>query len=172
MRIWTALAAASAALSPATALAQDGFAVGMGREITITLDGAAKATDPVEITPDDFEIQSGLQFNRGDHAEAMGPVGKPMYGATPPVTPNLVRVRFTPVAGAKPGSLLVIANGYDRALVWRAFILVRGKTKPTDVCIVLPGRHGVEHWPYPIEAIGLADMRLEPWKPEDGVRCE
>lgn len=172
MRIWTLIAAVSVALSPAAALAQETFAVGMGQEITITMDGTPKGTDPIGIEPNAFETQAGLQFSRGDHNEAIGPNAQAMSGVTPVVTPNLIRVRFTPVAGNKSGSLLVIANGYDRALFWRAFLRVRGKSSPTDVCLVMPAKTGVEYWPYPIEAIGLVDLRLEPWKPEDGIRCE
>jgi hypothetical protein len=39
------------------------------------------------------------------------------------------------------------------------------------VCIVLPGKRGYEHWPYPIEKIELSEFTVEPWKEGDPVTC-
>ena len=172
MRIGVALVLTAAMLAPAMAHAQVKAVIAMGTEVTLALEGTPGASKPAKITPDAFETETGAQFARGDHGEAMGPVAKPITGPAPSATPGLVRLRLTPIAGEKPGSLLVIANGYDRAFVWRAQIRVNGKIQPTDVCLVLPKKTGVEHWPYPVERVVVSKMRLEPWKPEDGVRCE
>lgn len=156
------LAVTMVELMPGAAWAQ-GFPVAMGQELTITLGDAPAVTGMAVAAPNAFEIAVGKQFMRGDHDEAIGPAFKPMRGATPEVMPGMLRVRLTPVAGKKPGSLLVFANGYDRALAYRAQIKVRGKEQPTDVCIVMPGKTGIEYWPYEVELIRLGDLRLEPW---------
>lgn len=173
MSRWFALMLVVPLFAPAAAEAQNKAFVAMGTEVTLTFDrkilGVSK---PAKITPNAFETATGAEFARGEHQEAMGPVAKPMTTAGPRAPSGLIVVRLTPIAGEKPGSLLVIANGYDRAFVWRAQIRVAGKMQPTDVCLIMPGKSGVEHWPYAIQSISLTQTRLEPWTPADGIRCE
>ncbi|RYY42412.1 MAG: hypothetical protein EOP59_10075 [Sphingomonadales bacterium] len=172
MRIGVALISIAAMAAPAAAQAQGKAIIAMGTEVTLALEGTPGASKPSKITPDAFETETGAQFAQGEHQDAMGPVAKPLTGTPRSATPGLVRLRLTPIAGDKPGSLLVIANGYDRAFTWQAQIRVAGKMQPTDVCVVMPKKSGVEHWPYAVERIVISKMRLEPWKPEDGVRCK
>jgi len=93
--------------------------------------------------------------------------------AIPPdaVPPGEVHIAFRQI-GDSDHRLLVISNGYDRALSYRAHIRVKGKDHYTDVCTVLPGIHGFEHWPYAIEAITLSELRLEDWPEGKKPRCE
>ncbi|MEI9852997.1 MAG: hypothetical protein WDN24_21525 [Sphingomonas sp.] len=68
--------------------------------------------------------------------------------------------------------MLVIENGLGGALVYRALIEQGGRTGATDVCLVPPGKLGIEHWPFAIDSIQIHQMRLAAWKPGDPVTCE
>jgi len=116
------------------------------------------------------EITSGqYDWAMGDKA---APVPRDADRPLPdPVPPNEIRVAFRQI-GDSDHRLLVIANGYDRALAYRAYVHVNGKDQYTDVCTVPPGRHGFEHWPYAIDRITLVDLRLEPWQEGRQPRCE
>jgi hypothetical protein len=60
--------------------------------------------------------------------------------AASPPRPGMIRVKFLSIAGRH--SLLVVENGYDRAIVYRARMTRDGQTRPTDVCLIMPGQHG------------------------------
>lgn len=83
---------------------------------------------------------------------------------------DVVRLRMFSIAGQH--TMLVIENGQQRALVYRARITAHGRTAPTDVCVVLPGRRSFEHWPYVIERVELSDFRFIPWAPGTAPTCE
>lgn len=87
----------------------------------------------------------------------------------PAPTPGLLRLRFHSVAGRH--SLLILENGYDRALTYRARMHQEGRTTPTDVCIVIPGRRNFEHWPHPVERLDLSAFRFVVWREGDPVPC-
>jgi hypothetical protein len=87
-----------------------------------------------------------------------------------PIPNNEVRFRFLTIADRH--ALLVVENGQDRALAYRARMTVRGETRPTDVCVVLPGLPSYEHWPHTIERIELSDFRFVPWPPGRSATCE
>lgn len=88
-----------------------------------------------------------------------------------PVVAGEIHVAFRQI-GESDHRLLVIANGYDRALTFRASIRVSGEEEHTDVCTVMPGIHGVEHWPFASDRIMLTDLRLEEWREGTPPRCE
>ena len=85
--------------------------------------------------------------------------------------PGKLRFRFLQVPGAGH-ALLIVHNGYRQALLYRARIWAKGGNGPTDVCLVMPGKPGIEHWPYAIAAIEVSAFELVDWKPEDGVPCK
>ncbi len=91
--------------------------------------------------------------------------------AADPVVSGEIRIAFRQI-GDSNHRLLVIANGYDRALAFRAAIRVDGKDQHTDVCTVMPGIHGIEHWPFASDRIMLTDLRLEEWREGMPPRCE
>ncbi|NIJ21463.1 hypothetical protein FHS95_003166 [Sphingomonas naasensis] len=165
------LVAASIAL-PASAQVR----VAMGEQVVFTLDaGAAVEVKREEAAPNPYERALAQEFGRGDHDDAIGANGVVLPArrdrpAAPPPEPGKIRARFTP-ALREAHSLLVIDNGYDQGLVYRATIGVDGKSGPTDVCLVMPGKATIEHWPYKIAWIELRDFRLVPWKPGDGLPC-
>jgi len=89
--------------------------------------------------------------------------------AVPEIEPDRVRLKFLSIAGRH--SLLVVQNGYDQAIAYRARMTRDGRTTPTDVCLVIPRRHGFEHWPHPIERLEIYDMRVIAWHEGDLSPC-
>jgi hypothetical protein len=87
----------------------------------------------------------------------------------PAVAPGMVRARLLSIAGRH--SLLVLENGYDRAIAYRARMTRGDRTAATDVCIVVPRRHDFEHWPHPIDRLEIYDFRFVEWKPGETVTC-
>jgi hypothetical protein len=87
----------------------------------------------------------------------------------PQLPPGQVAVRFMAIAGRH--ALLVVENGYDQALVYRARMSRNGQTRSTDVCVVPPRLGSYEHWPHPIERLTLSDFRLVPWREGQEVTC-
>ncbi|HEV2866422.1 MAG TPA: hypothetical protein VGX37_07890 [Allosphingosinicella sp.] len=108
--------------------------------------------------------QNGGGIGTGDDSVALS------GGDAPPIPAQTIRFKFFHIAGQH--SLLVVDNGLDEALAYRARITVAGRTEPTDVCLVLPNRRGYEHWPYAIERISLSELRPLPWQEGDRVTCE
>ena len=96
-------------------------------------------------------------------------VGGDVVPPPPPIAPDMVRLKFLSIAGRH--SLLVIENGYDRAIVYRAQIIRGNEARPTDVCIVIPRKHGFEHWPFVIERLAISDMHFVDWREGDPVPC-
>ena len=91
--------------------------------------------------------------------------------AADPVVAGEIHVAFRQI-GESDHRLLIIANGYDRALTFGASIRVDGKDEHTDVCTVMPGIHGVEYWPFASDRIMLTDLRLEEWPAGAPPRCK
>lgn len=178
MRNILILLTACCAALPAQAQ-QTRLSIARGEEVIAVLSGdAASVTieSRTATTPNGAEAGKGTEFARGDHDDAMGANFKMLdhdpAAPPPPILDGKLRIRFVAVAGKDDGSMLSVQNGYDQALAYRATIAVRGKSQPTDVCIVLPQRGGFEHWPYPIEKIEMHDLRFESWQTGDPVRCE
>ena len=87
----------------------------------------------------------------------------------PPPEPGLLRVKLLSIAGRH--SLLVLENGYDHAIVYRARMTHDGQTRPTDVCLVIPNQRGYEHWPHVIDRLEIYDVHLVEWRQGDPVPC-
>jgi hypothetical protein len=156
------------------AAAQGGFLLAPGESVTVTAIGPTPvgARGTAVITP--FEAAVVRQFEANMFPDAIGPNSATVHGEglpTPePIAPNALAVKFVSVGGGR-ATMLVLENGYDKAVAYRARITVKGKAAPTDVCTVLPGKRGFENWPYAIEKIELTGFALESW---DGgkPRCE
>lgn len=92
-------------------------------------------------------------------------------GVSPrPIPPGEIRIRFLMIADRH--ALLVVENGQDRALTYRARMTSNGQSRPTDVCVVLPRLPSYEHWPHRIERIELSDFRFVPWVTGRAPTCE
>ena len=147
-----------------------------GDALTIRTDGSGA----MDISP-----RSAAEWTRFDLAAARHLSGLPIpdqpvpqatvvtqgegFPPPPPIEPNMIRVKFQSIAGRH--SLLVIENGYDRAIVYHARMTRGGRTVPTDVCLITPNQHGFEHWPYPIERIELSEIRFVDWRAGDPQPC-
>jgi hypothetical protein len=97
------------------------------------------------------------------------PLGRDVAPQEPPIEPDMVRVKFLSIAGQH--SLLVIENGYDRAIAYRARMFRGDQARPTDVCFVIPHKHGFEHWSFVIDRLEISDMRFVPWREGDPIPC-
>jgi hypothetical protein len=108
-----------------------------------------------------------------DHPDAFGPNGKILRTgqSMPPITPDHIRFTFVPFESGSQ-SLLLIESGLGRSFLYRATIERGGRAVRTDVCQVLPGKRGVEHWPYPLDSIQITDIHFIEWKDGDPLRCE
>lgn len=168
----------AAALAGSSAAAAQTVAIARGETVTVTIvdDGTARATDRAPIGPDSYETANSAAFLRGDYDQAVGgksmAIGPDGAGAPAPTPlPGKLVFRFVRTPG-RDASLLSIRNGYGGALIYRAAIRYGDGVRPTDVCLVMPGKIGNEFWPYPIGALDLSGLRLVPWRPGDPVKCE
>ncbi len=171
MRGSIALLAALTIAAPAQA---QRFAILPGSEATLaSVDGDFAPVASAAAEPDAFETWAANAFARGAMPDATGPNAAAVPKGPPAPTPpaNRLMFRLLVLPGEKPSTLLIVRNGFDRALVYRAEMRVKGKQSPTDVCLVMPGKTGIEHWPYAIDQLVLDDLKLVPWKPGDPVRC-
>lgn len=91
-----------------------------------------------------------------------------------PIERGVVRISFFRMTGRNglPETLLVLENGYERALRYRARMVRGERAQPTDVCTVLPGLRGYEHWPYSIDRIDLSEFALVPYRDGTPPVCE
>jgi hypothetical protein len=133
---------------------------------------AVASRDRAEWTP--FDLAVARNFLRGLYDRGAGPnsIGSLLPGMPDPpaIVPGQVRLRFLLIAGRQ--AELLLENGYDRALVYRASITVDGQTRPTDVCVVLPHNRSSEHWPHAIQRIDLSDFELVDWEAGRAPTCE
>ncbi|MDB5438608.1 MAG: hypothetical protein JWM33_1035, partial [Caulobacteraceae bacterium] len=68
----------------------------------------------------------------------------PAMTAAGPAEKDVIQVTFT--QGADGGSRLVVRNGFDQLLDYRALMrMMNGAVQPTDVCQVLPGIFDIEN---------------------------
>jgi hypothetical protein len=168
---------AAAALTVATpASAQVTLSSGQGTSVTIGSDGKVEMgkVHPAALGPHDLEALDQMRISYKTAKVKSGVMPPVMMRATeatmPDVAPGRVEIVFV-VIGEKD-SVLVMLNGYDQGLTYRATIFVKGRSGPTDVCLVMPGRRGYEHWPYAIDRIELTAFQFEDWKPGNPVPCK
>ena len=165
------------AMLPAEAQVPASAALGPGEQVILVFDdggvphvGGRGAADP--LSPFDAAAVRELLTN---HSYAGGPIAAPLREEqglpTPdPVAAGQVRLRF--IRMPADHTLLVIENGFQSGLRYRAK-MKRGKTvEPTDVCTVLPLKRSYEHWPYKIDRLELSAFALFPMKESDPPICE
>ena len=102
--------------------------------------------------------QNAQSAAAGQEMLRSAPVAKsPLFDAPP----GSLRIAFVQAAG-RADMILRISNGFDRALIYKATILVPGRTSATltTACPLRPSRPGVEGWPMPIYRIDLSDLTL------------
>lgn len=75
------------------------------------------------------------------------------------VEADTIRLSFKQMAGA-PGMMLVVENGYGRALAYHAAMITMQDVKPTDVCQVGPKLSSYENWPQAFPILDLSGFQL------------
>jgi len=177
-RLTLALAVLALGLA-APSFAQDVDAISLVPEeaVLVHLDADGNSVGPrersrAEWTPFDLAVAR--------HAAGLPSVQESVPVATPMmrdsdlpaprlILPSALRVRFMMIAGQH--SVLILENGYDRALVFRARMTRGGETRSTDVCLVPANQRSFEHWPHPIERIDLDAFRFVAWQPGGPPPC-
>lgn len=163
----------------ASALAQPGGTIRLAPEetVTIQLDPADNQVETVERGRAQWSplfLAAARQLAGQPIPDKPVPTASPMppvdgLAAPPPVAKGTLRLHLLAIAGQH--GLLVVENGYDRALVYRARLTEHRKTRATDVCLVMPGTRSFEHWPHTIERLELRDFRLVDWDEEKPIPC-
>ena len=87
----------------------------------------------------------------------------------PPIVPGEIRMRLHDIAGQH--TMLIIENGYDRALIFHARMTSGDRSTATDVCLVVPNNRSFEHWPHPIDRLELSQLVQVDWRQGDPVPC-
>lgn len=184
MRTKTTVMMLALGAAPLTAIAVakvSGFRIAPGMALIMSVDvDAAKSTlvtgvSTASLTDADRAIAA--KFTGGSYRWAMGPKSVPIESGTDGIPPladvRRDRVKFSFVPLQPPGhTLLIVENGYAEAITYQARITVKGKQAPTDVCLVMPGKRGYEHWPYAIDQIEIGTVTRRKWTERDGVTCQ
>jgi len=158
---------------------------------------AAQQSERVRLTPGDAavvhisagavttEVQRGgarwtpLDIAAARHMAGQAPIDVPatapetMSGdrmpPAPPIAPGEIRMRMHDVAGQH--TILIIENGYGRALVFHAQMARGNRSQATDVCLVVPNNRSFEHWPEPLDSLELSQLVQVEWREGDPVPC-
>lgn len=150
-----------------------------GEAVTLQFDSDMATVTITERGPGQLsqsDADSAQRLAAGEYGNATGrdyatvPV-RPGEAPPPPVAPNAVRLTFVELQGTNQ-SVLLIENGYDLALNYRARMSASGHDQPTDVCQVAPNHRGFENWPYHIDQLDLSSFRLTPFTTGDRLVCE
>ncbi|MEA3031032.1 MAG: hypothetical protein QOG13_2357 [Sphingomonadales bacterium] len=163
------------AVAPAAAQDIPALSLAPGEAVAVQFDDGGRTGPPVrsQAAWTRFDLLAARQLAGMIPPDAPVPEATPVGDLDgtrpPPIPPNEVRVRFMSIAGQH--TLLVVENGQGRALSYRARMTVGGRTRSTDVCIVLPHLPSYEHWPHPIERLELTDFRFIPWVPGRAPAC-
>ena len=177
MRRWHfILAVLFVAATPAGAQQIPAISLVPGESVTVRLDDSGRAGAPergrAEWTR--FDVYAAQHLSRLPVPDAPVPEGTP-FGAPESLSPepipeSEIRVRFLTIADRH--AMLVVENGQGRALAYRARMTLNGRSRHTDVCVVLPLLPSYEHWPHLIERIELTDFRFIPWVTGRAPTCE
>lgn len=152
--------------------------VGETVEIRIGADGKAVAGAKAKAAPiSDFDGRAlaqmaGVGVPAG--AKTMPPevMSAKVGEVVPAIAPDTLRISLLDVSGkSEHDRLLIIENGYGKAVRYNAVLHRGGRATPTDVCLVMPDMRGYEHWPYAFEEIDLSALSLVDWKESDGIPC-
>jgi hypothetical protein len=174
----TRIAALAAALlaTPVAAQHIPNIRLAPGEAVTVRFDDGGRIGEPTRSRAKwtRYDVLAARELAGMTPPQEAMPEGLPLGeldGVKPgPIPADEVRVRFMSIGDRN--SLLVVENGQGQGLRYRARMTVRGETKPTDVCIVLPRRPSYEHWPYRIERLELSDFEFIPWNADRLPNCE
>lgn len=147
-----------------------------GQALIVTVDDAGEISIVgIEIAPPLSALDAAAVRDLvANHQGAVGSTAAPVrleLPQPPPLPRDRIRIALVEQGGGK-ARLLIIQNGYDRGFRYRAALQRGGRSEPTDVCTVLPGIRGYEHWPYKFDRIDLSDLRLVPMREGEPPTCE
>jgi len=171
---------AGSVATQAQAQAPAGVSIAAGEEVVVRIVGAGRvevvSRGPAPpMTPFDAYSLADLVATKAPPGATTLPPKVFLKGEGPPPPPaarGVIRLVLRDVVGAtRHDALLLIENGYEQGFRYRALMRRGERSAPTDVCLIMPGKPGHEHWPYQIDRLDLSDLRLVPWKPEDGLPC-
>jgi hypothetical protein len=164
------------AASPAIAQNVPTISLSPGEAVTIRFDDGGRAGEPERsaATWSRFDLYAARHLAGMAPPDAPVPEGMPIDAADnilpDPIPREELRLRMMSIAGQHV--LLVVENGRERALAYRARMVANGRETHTDVCVVLPRLPSYEHWAFPIERLELSDFRFIPWAPARNPTCE
>jgi hypothetical protein len=139
-----------------------------GEAVTLLIDDGGHVSETKRssgATADAFEQNIARELSTGSMTWASGPKSALITAEGRPKQRPIVRGEIhIKLVEAPPGeSLLLIENGYDGAVTYRATMTVKGRTVAAEVCQVRPGLFGAEQSSDWIERFELSDIHLEPW---------
>jgi hypothetical protein len=135
-----------------------------------------QAIERVVRSPSSYDLAVGAHLSENQSAansgKNFGLLREGDEGIPPadPIRRGRIGISFTALKDGS--SLLMIENGYDLRFTYRARIVTNEGAEPTDVCQVVPGKRGYEHWPMVVKRIELSAMHLEAGDDTTGLRCE
>ncbi|MEP9358265.1 hypothetical protein [Sphingomonas sp. KR3-1] len=163
----TLVAAAPAADAPVLNIAR-------GQTVTVQIAGSGfTAAAPIQAEVAPFEAaavntlwQTG-KYKVGSVGTGAGHDGVP---ETPPIAPDRIKLKMVEYPAGQ--TMLAVENGYAQSFVYRAVMHRGGGAQPTTVCLVMPGKRTMEHWPFKIDRLELRDLHLVDWKRGDAMPCQ
>lgn len=146
-------------------VAQNGLTLFAGESVVVTVSEAGEVT--VESHGPAAEIITPQKLQRAVaemHAAIAASGQDTSAGTINPVPGDRPVGRLRISLMQAPGSeetVLLVENGYDRQIDYRAFMQVPGRGGPayTTSCEIIPNLMVLEHWPHPIAVITLNDFR-------------
>lgn len=172
---WLAFFGLTLLAAPAIAQPADTLRLAPGDAAVVRIENGAVAADvqqgQARWTPLDIAAARHLSGQAPIDVPATSPGALPadQMPEPPPIVPGEIRMRLHDIAGQH--SLLIIENGYDRALVFHARMTIGDRTAPTDVCLVVPNNRSFEHWPERIDRLELSQLTQVEWRQGDPVPC-
>lgn len=179
MRLPTTVAAALALFASCAAAGAEPIVLKRGESVILTVDDGGTAIEERRapawpLTP--YEVAWARQMTSGELDWAVGPnmafsdPDDERFPPAGPVPPGEVAVKL--VALGERHMLLVLVNGYKGGFKYRATLRRADRSTATDVCEVMAGKRGFEHWPYPFDSIEISDVKLIPWHDGRAPTCE
>jgi hypothetical protein len=150
------------------------LAIARGHSVTVQISGAAfntSAPAPAQVAPFEAAAVNTLwqtgKYKVGARSTGAGRDGVP---ETPSIAPDQIKLKMVEYPAGQ--TMLAVENGYAQGFVYHAVMYRGDRPQPTTVCLVMPGKRTMEHWPFKIDRLELSALRLVDWKPGDAMPCQ
>ena len=148
-----------------------------GESVVIHVDAANTVTvvsrGPAKLG--DYDRAVIAEAVKGSYADAPSdaPVTAKVSDAMPdPPSIPTGQIRYTLVTIPGDQRMLIIENGYDRALQYQARLHANGRTGLANVCLVKPVRGTYEHWPFKVDSTEIFSISMTVWSKGDPAPCQ